>query len=56
MLTYYAYAARAKESAALLTNVLIILRRAAHGRKWFWVLLPEQKGLVDGGETPPIKK
>ena len=26
-------------------------RRARHGRKWFWVLLPKQKDLVGGGET-----
>ncbi len=26
-------------------------RRAAHGRKWFWFLLPKQKGLVCRGET-----
>ena len=26
--------------------------RAAHGRKWFWVLLPKQKDLVGGDETP----
>ncbi len=45
------YAARAKAPAALLTNVLIILCRAAHGRKWFWVLLPKQKDLVCRGET-----
>jgi len=47
-----AYAARVKAPAALLTNVLIILYRAAHGRKWFWSLLPKQKGLVGGDETP----
>ena len=27
-------------------------RRAAPGRQWFWVLLPKQKDLVGGGETP----
>jgi len=27
-------------------------RRAAHGQKWFWALLPKQKCLVGGGETP----
>jgi len=26
-------------------------RRVAHGRKWFWVLLPKQKDLVCRGET-----
>jgi hypothetical protein len=50
------YAARANPPAALQTNVLIILCRAAHGRKWFWSLLPKQKGLVvwggGGGDTP----
>ena len=24
----------------------------AHGQKWFWFLLPKQKGLVARGETP----
>ncbi len=48
----YVYAARAKVPAALLTNVLIILCRAAHGRKWFWSLLPKQKGLVARGRNP----
>ena len=30
-------------------------RRDAHGRKWFWVLLPKQNDLVGGGETPHNK-
>jgi len=30
-------------------------RRDAHGQKWFWFLLPKQKGLVGGGETPLLK-
>ncbi len=46
------YAARAKAPAALLTDVLIILCRAGHGREWFWVLLPKQKGLVVWGRHP----
>ncbi len=28
------------------------IRRAAHGRKWFWVLLPKQKDLVARGRNP----
>ncbi len=47
----HVYAARAKASAALLTNVLIIRCRAAHGQTWFWVLLPKQKDFVCRGET-----
>ncbi|MDH5700380.1 MAG: hypothetical protein OEZ41_10515, partial [Nitrospirota bacterium] len=31
------------------------LKEAANGREWFWVLLPKQKDLVGGGETP-LKK
>ena len=27
-------------------------RRAAHGQKWFWVLLPKQKDLVMQGRNP----
>ena len=28
------------------------IRRTAHGRKWFWFLLPKQKGLVARGRNP----
>jgi len=31
-----------------------ILWRDADRRKWFWVLLPKQKDLVGGGETPQL--
>ncbi len=30
-------------------------RRAAHRRKWFWSLLPKQKGLVARGRNPALK-
>ena len=30
-------------------------RRAAHGRKWFWALLPKQKCLVARGRNPAYK-
>gem|GEM_PF-7093517 len=33
-----------------------VSRRAAHGRTWFWVLLPKQKDLVGSGETLHIIK
>jgi len=31
-------------------------RRVAHGRKWFWVLLPKQKNLVARGRNPASNK
>ena len=31
-------------------------RRVAHGRKWFWVILPKQKNLVARGRNPASNK
>ncbi len=31
-------------------------RGSAHGRKWFWVLLPKQKALVRRAETRHIQE